>query len=1196
MYRFLLFIAGLTLSSLCSPGSILSGNITSNLSLNGKIAVTGQVTIAPYVTLEFLPGSALTISEGVSISGAEGSRILFSGTALQRISLDPADSTKQWGRIKLEGIGSFLEMRYTDLRAGAVRLDTGATGIFEDSRFRDYYNIDIPIIKTEAADSIYMVRCEVSNYYELNIIRTPALIEDCLFQFMTADGIDFDNSPQSTILRRSTLRYGRGDNIDAIDFGKVSFMGNGSRGFVQQCIIHDISDKAVSVGEGAEEVNIEGNVIYNCGAGVSVKDNSFARIYNNTFHANDIAVELIEKNPGLGGGHGYTYNNIFWNNGQSFYLNSTATVQVLYSNLQDVPADSVNFTISADPLFIDPSHFDFRLNDRSPSRATGFNHSNMGAIFPVGCDHDQGLYLYMGYPHAESVFSPGDTVHIAWSAAGELDSVIIFFSDDNGMSWSVIASGIDASSAQFTWFVPTVYSDDCKIRIVSMENSAIHYQNFLPFTIAPAIMQEFEPVFSLSSGFYDTEQMLSISSQPGDIIYYTMDGQDPGPQSTVYSVPLHLGFDSIPSGQPEQNITSTQSYHQPYSYIRTAPVSHIGPNPTFWYLPGGTIMKANIVKARIYRPGSGLGPVFTRSYFMDPRMNSGRYSFPVFSVVTDPDNLFDYYNGVYIPGADFTGYSFTGNYERKGRASEKPASLEMFEPDGRLAFSKNVGFRIRGEWIRSAGQKALTIFARSEYDVENEFDYELFPGLQLPGTKIVQDEYKRFILRNAGNEWGWPINSMCRDMLIHSLFDRLDVKYQAGRPSIVFLNGEYWGIHNIRELNDHRGLEFSYGVDPDSIIMMEDNLNGAFQLIHGNDGDIQLYNNMRNFILSSDLNDPANYERAGEMIDLDNFIDYWIATIYSNKKNADHNTSYWRVRNPKTGSGVKEVFDGRWRWIANDFENGFDDPAFNNLDLIYWMMKDSLLKKMSDSELFRKTFLSRFADLLNSSFSESHVLKKIDYFHQLLEPEMQEHIDRWGTPASMGHWEQAINNFRVFASGRVAHQFNHLKSKFGIAQTHQLEVDVNNQIMGSIQVNSLRINQSLHGITSQVYPWTGSYFESVPVSISALPYKGYRFLHWKETGDPNPVISLNLNSDEKRTAVFEIDPSQNGADDLVFPNPLAGNELILSRISTVRVFDAAGREVIRTDYPVSHIDMTNLGKGIYYIRLDKGESVKLVRL
>jgi len=1196
MIRLLLSTFFLVSFSFFSLGINLSGNITSNTVLGGKINVTADVFVSSGISLTFLDETTLIMSEGVSIIGHSGASLIFAGSLGFGIEIKPLVFGTYWGKIEAEGTNSSLLMHHVSMQGGHINVISNGSAMLEDCSIRQYYKGDIPIIRTENAFDFQMRRSFISNYYEVNIISTPALIEDCIFQFMTADGIDFDNSPAGTTLRRSIFRFGKGTNIDAIDFGKVDFMGNGSIGLIQQCLIHDISDKGVSIGEGAQEVTVEGCLMYNCGAGVSVKDNSYGRIYNNTFVNNEVAIELVEKNLGLGGGHGYTYNNIFRDNGSSFYLNSSSTVEIRYSNFEDAVYDTVNFNFSTDPLFVDPLSRNYQLKEQSSCIDAGLNGLTIGAMFPVGTDLPLQPKVQLGVPNSFSVFASGDTVDLSWSSDNSLGNVSLFFSADLGDSWQNIATGLDASILHYTWYVPAIYSTRCKVKISVDSNPAIQSENYFPFSISPILNDAYKPVFSIPAGYYNSEQTLALSSQAGDVIYYTLDGSDPTDRSIVYTTPINLGFDSIPAGQLEQNITATNGAKQPYSYIRTAPLSQIGPNPTMWFLPTGAINKAHVVNARIYRPGVGLGPMVTKSYFVDPEMLNRRYTLPVISLVSDPKNLFDYYSGVYIPGVDFTGYSFTGNYERKGRANEMPAHIEYFNASGRTEFSQNIGFRIRGEYIRSLGQKALTIFARSEYDSQNEFDYELFPGLLKPGTKILQKKYKRFILRNGGSEWGWAGNTMCLDMLCQSLFDKLDLKYQAGDPSVVFLNGEYWGIQNIRELNDNRGLEFSYGVNPDSVIMMEANFDGPFQLVEGFDGDVQEFYNMRNFVLQNDMNVPANLDQVKEWVDVDNFIDYWAASIFANKGNTDHNVSYWKLRNGHPGPGVAEAFDGRWRWMANDFDSGLNSPTDNTLGSILYMTKDSLLKRLLTSDEFRINFLNRFADLLNSSFSTTHFVKRVDYYQDLLAPEIEEHIARWRTPLTKLQWEQTLDRFRTFATDRPIHQFGQLMTRFYIDNKYHLSVDVNDRAMGAIQVNSLKINQALPGVSAQVYPWAGAYFEHVPVTVSAQAYSGYRFVKWAETDETSSTIILDLQSDLNRTAIFNWDPSGDADAKQIYPNPLRGSTLNLVNASMVSIYDQSGKLVLQTDSNVVAVDLSKLVSGVYMVRLNGGAAISLVKL
>ena len=261
-----------------TSATTLQGSILTDTSIRGPVDVIAQVSLAPNITLTFEEGAILNMHTGASIVGSDGSHIVFSGTVSKPILINAADG-KNWGKVEANGATGHLEVHHVQSHMGQFRVMKGATAIIEDSYMHDYFQGDNPIVYTEDAGNVNISRCKFSNYYELNLVRTLAVVEDCLFQFMTADGIDFDNSPPGTILRRSTLQYGRGFNIDAIDFGKVNFTGNGSIALVEQCLVHDISDNGVSVGEGALDVTIRGCVFFNCGAGSAVKDNSIAHIF-----------------------------------------------------------------------------------------------------------------------------------------------------------------------------------------------------------------------------------------------------------------------------------------------------------------------------------------------------------------------------------------------------------------------------------------------------------------------------------------------------------------------------------------------------------------------------------------------------------------------------------------------------------------------------------------------------------------------------------------------------------------------------------------------------------------------------------------------------------------------------------------------------------------------------------------------------
>ncbi|MCA9947681.1 MAG: CotH kinase family protein, partial [Anaerolineales bacterium] len=200
----------------------------------------------------------------------------------------------------------------------------------------------------------------------------------------------------------------------------------------------------------------------------------------------------------------------------------------------------------------------------------------------------------------------------------------------------------------------------------------------------------------------------------------------------------------------------------------------------FWQEPANEIFKGTVVRAMVDKSGALASSAATQTYFVDPAAN-GRYSLPVISIATDADNLFDPEIGIYVPG------NYT-NYAQSGIEWERPIHIEFYEADGTLGFAQNAGVRIHGSKSTIYHFKSLRIYARSEYG-QDRIEYDLFPGWK-------NDEFERLILRNSGQD---IYATMFRDAMAQSLVSHLSFDTQPYRPAIVFLNGEYWGVHNVRE-------------------------------------------------------------------------------------------------------------------------------------------------------------------------------------------------------------------------------------------------------------------------------------------------------------------------------------------------------------------------------------------------------------
>lgn len=651
------------------------------------------------------------------------------------------------------------------------------------------------------------------------------------------------------------------------------------------------------------------------------------------------------------------------------------------------------------------------------------------------------------------------------------------------------------------------------------------------------------PVFSQNSGFFTTAFTLTLSSTtPGATILYTLDGSEPNINNlngTTYSYKnqypespgqatgplLQKSFQTIEYSAP---LSITDRSPSPNKIASISSTYHF--NPT--YIPEVPVFKGTVIRAKVIKDGALSSKVATRSYFVSPSGN-GRFALPVLSLSTNENNLFDYNDGMYVAGVDFDNwriahpdtiinYDEEANYLRTGDATERIGNLNYFI-NGTEVLNQDIGIRIRGGESRAFQSKSLGLYARSEYGTAS-MGYKFFPDLS-------DASFKRLTLRNGGGDF---TDTMFRDALNHRLVQSLHVETEAYQPSVVFVNGEYWGILNIREKYDDNYFSRVYNFASTEIDFLEED--GVVQ-----EGDNVDYLNLRDYVQNNSLATEANYTYIKTRLDPENFTDYFIANIYL--QNSDwpgtSNMQYWRKKTAGYVPDAPYGHDGRWRWAIHDMDDTFgfgtDDFAHNSLadatavNGPVWpnpAWSTLLLRKLLENNTFKIDFINRFADLMNTSFLPSRILSTIDAMKPVIEPEIEEHISRWEGVADLEEWNYYIDYEKDFANARPAFQRNHIREKFGINGTINATLDVSDPSHGHIKMNTIAITDGTPGITGNPYPWTGIYFHNIPVKLIAVANPGFVFSHWSGASTSTQAeISLTPTTNFAVTAHFVADDS-----------------------------------------------------------------------
>ena len=567
------------------------------------------------------------------------------------------------------------------------------------------------------------------------------------------------------------------------------------------------------------------------------------------------------------------------------------------------------------------------------------------------------------------------------------------------------------------------------------------------------------PSFSLDNGVYTGAQTLSLSHpESGVEIRYTTDGSDPTEWSSLYN-------NSI------------------------------------------TISDNQAVKAIAIKSGYANSRPGLRSYLIDTPLN-----LPTLFLTSDPDNFFSDESGIYVVGTNgVPGYCSNNPRNWANDDWERPANLTLFETDGTEAFNVNIGVQIGGACSRNFDLKGLNIYLREKEYGDANLNYQLYKGRD-------HNNYYRFKLRNSGQDF---VRMGFRDGLIQTmLWDKVDLDLQGFQPTVMYLNGEYWGIHNIRENFNDEYFETNYDVKSDEIDLIK---SPALSWQEVKKGDDLNYMSLFNYIDNNDLSIQTNYDYVEERIDMSEFTNYWITMAYTaNYDWPANNIIVWRERKSSA----------KWRWAVLDTDgstaNGLTPQAdfdFNTLEQITdpnstsWPNHQNstlFLRGLLENQEFRDEYIQRNCSFMELVFNPDRVNMMTDSIQNMFLPEVDAHIAKWGSGNAMGSnywsWLGWVDDFREFFVERPAYFRGFMDDYFNLNGTYDLSVIYDLDTGGDVFVNRNTMDIP--------YDYVGTYFKGVPLRVSAVAKPGFTFSHWLETGETTAVIDFVSWTNTTLTPIF----------------------------------------------------------------------------
>lgn len=417
------------------------------------------------------------------------------------------------------------------------------------------------------------------------------------------------------------------------------------------------------------------------------------------------------------------------------------------------------------------------------------------------------------------------------------------------------------------------------------------------------------------------------------------------------------------------------------------------------------ITKTTVLRVICYEEGKQASQVTDLTYLLNEND-----TLSVVSVVTSPGNLWSNSTGIYVDGPGWTetyphqGANYWKNWER-------PATISLVDNDGEGFVSVPCGLKIFGGYSRANLKKSLACMFRAAYGAA-ELDYPLFGEAGL-------DTYEALVLRAGGQD---AFDGRIRDEVITSFVNQeLGISVQKYKPVVVYLNGEYFGIHFIREKINENYVAGNFHVDKEDVT-----------LAHWNGSDSKEYQQLLRYVADHDLSVQEHFDYVASQIDVENYTDYMIAQMW--------------IANTDTGN-VKyfTTSEHPWTWVMFDTDLAFRNAGldsisrFLNSGLLFGsdISCKTLLVCMLKNPEYKDYFIRRVAWQVNNVWVEEKVIAQIDKVEAQIDADAEKDCQRWGT--SYTGWQRAVERIREFVRARNSYFLDYVQDHFRLSDAQMTE-------------------------------------------------------------------------------------------------------------------------------------------------------------
>ncbi|MCQ2090949.1 MAG: CotH kinase family protein [Fibrobacter sp.] len=445
---------------------------------------------------------------------------------------------------------------------------------------------------------------------------------------------------------------------------------------------------------------------------------------------------------------------------------------------------------------------------------------------------------------------------------------------------------------------------------------------------------------------------------------------------------------------------------------------------------------------------------------------------------------------------------------------ELPVHVEYFE-NGSSTKTKNWeidgGLKISGQYSRKEKKKSVTITLRDDYQSTGRLKYSLYK------TRPEAKKFKSFVLRNNGNRFG---HDYIEDAMLSSLLEGSGVDYQRSRQVVVFYNGVFFGIHDMREKLNRHFVETNYGIDSKDINVIKLPKGGKDAIeASGDDGDKSEYMRLVSMIASGNFAgaNNQNYAQVQNYLDVNNFARYIAAEIYYH--NAD-----WPNNNVRAWGAPSKGYP--FKYMVHDLDHGFgyQYAVDNNVsgNMFQWIKQGGgmsngactgegciaqIYNKLIENPDFKRAFLNHSSIMLNYYLTKERVDAQTDAMTRTIgNSEMERDIQLY----SHNNVDRTGANLKNYANSRTQTVKQEYQQEFGLNGS-EIQVTIAANGNGTVY---------LEGMPLPTANYRGQFFAGNSMLLEAVPASGAMFSSWSDGSTENPRI-VQINGATTITAQFK---------------------------------------------------------------------------